>query len=165
MLKRPFEGSTVDNFSRQHEEMTMTEETKTAPTAEEKAAAKAAAAEAKRAEKEAKKAAAAAERKAKADAKLAEKAAAKQAKEDAKAAAKQPSQNGVTRPKAGTTTGKVWDACDALSAETGVPAIVGDVMKRATGIAEATVRTQYAKWRKYHGVTGRAEKPASASAQ
>lgn len=143
----------------------MTDETKTGPTAEEKEAAKKAAAAAKAAEKEKAKAAKEAERKAKADAKAQAKADAKAAKEAAKAAGKQPSQNGVTRPKAGTTTGKVWDLCDALSSETGVPAIVGDVMKRGAGIAEATIRTQYAKWRKFHGVTGRAEKPASPNAQ
>lgn len=95
----------------------------------------------------------AAKAKAKADAK-ADKAAAKVA---AKAASKLPSQNDVTRPKAETTTGKAWAVFDALSAETGKPALIGDALKRAPEIAEATVRTQYARWRKFHGITGRAE--------
>ena len=143
----------------------MTEETKAAEaTAEDKAAAKAAAAEAKAAEKAAVKAAKEQERKDKADAKAQAKADAKAAKEAAKESAKQPSQNGVTRPKAGTTTGNAWDIFDALSRETGAPAVIGDAIKRAPGMAEATVRTQYAKWRKFNGVTGRSEKPATASA-
>lgn len=117
------------------------EGTQTAPTAEDKAAAKAA----KKAERDA--------------AKAAKKAEAKAAKE----AAKQPKQNDVRRPKHGTTTGKVWAIFDHLSHSTGAPALIGDALKQATGIPEATVRTQYARWRKFHGITGRAVAPAPAA--
>lgn len=121
------------------------DQTKSAPTAEEIAAKQAAKAQAK------------------AD-KAAVKAAAKLEAKAAKEAAKQPKQNDVRRPKAGTTTGKVWAIFDSLSASTGAPALIGDALKQATGIPEATVRTQYARWRKFHGITGRtvvASEPAA----
>lgn len=114
-----------------------------APTAEEKAAAKAARAAAKAADKAAKKEAAKAE----------------------KEAAKQPKQNDVRRPKPNTTTGKVWTIFDELSNKSGVPALIGDAIKSATGIPEATVRTQYARWRKFHGITGRTVPPAPATSE
>lgn len=119
------------------------DQTNTAVTAEDKAA------------KDAAKAALKAE---KAAAKLAKKEEAKAAKE----AAKMPKQNDVRRPKAGTTTGKVWAIFDTLSASTGAPALIGDAIKQTTGtIPEATVRTQYARWRKFHGITGRTAAPVS----
>lgn len=90
----------------------------------------------------------------------------KQAKVDAKAkvkadkeASKQPEQNGVRRPKSDTICGKAWAVFDDLSAKSGAPATIADSIKNAGGIAEATVRTQYARWRKYHGITGRVEAP------
>jgi membrane protein involved in colicin uptake len=138
----------------------MTEATNTA-NAEADAAAKKAAADKEKAEKAAAKKA---EKAAASAAKKAEREAAKTAKkaekEAAKAANKQPTQNDITRPKAGTITGKLWDTFDTLSRETGLPATIGDAMKRSEGTAEATVRTQYARWRKFNGVTGRAAAPA-----
>ncbi len=114
----------------------------------------------------------------KADAKAkkeAEKASKVQAKADAKAkkeadkaaaklAAKQPEQHGITRPKPDTITGKAWAIFDKLSADTGAPATIADSLKAAKGViaADATVRTQYARWRKYHGVTGRVAKEGAA---
>ncbi len=118
----------------------MTETTNTAPVVD--------------AEEAAKKAAA---KQAKADAKAAAKVAAKAAKE----AAKQPKQNDVRRPKPNTTTGKVWAIFDDLSAKSGSPALIGDSLKAATGVPEATVRTQYARWRKFHGIVGRTSAPAA----
>lgn len=115
----------------------------------------------RKAKSEAKKAEKAAAAKARADKKEADKAAKAKAKADAKAAAKLPSANGVTRPKADTITGKAWTVFDALSAETGKPAVIADALKRASDIADATVRTQYARWRKFHGITGRAEAPTA----
>lgn len=98
-------------------------------------------------------------------AKAAEKAAAKTAKKEAsklaKEASKQPKQNDVRRPKPNTATGKVWAIFDSLSASTGAPAAIGDALKQAAGTPEATVRTQYARWRKFHGITGRATPPVS----
>lgn len=105
---------------------------------------------------------------------VAKKAAAKQAKADAKAAAKvaskaakeaakQPKQNDVRRPKPNTTTGKVWAIFDDLSGKAGSPATIGDSLKAATGVPEATVRTQYARWRKFHGIVGRTSAPVAAT--
>lgn len=132
-----------------------------------KAAEKKAAAEAKKAENEAKKAAKAAEAEAKkleAEAKKAEREAAREA---SKAARQTVKQNDVSRPKAGTITGEVWDKADELSAATKAPATIAALIDALPGIAEATVRTQYARWRKFHGVEGRlvaakaAEEPAT----
>lgn len=88
----------------------------------------------------------------------------KQAKIDAKAkakadkeASKQPEQNGVRRPKSETICGKAWAVFDDLSAKSGAPATIKASLENAGGIAEATVRTQYARWRKYHGISGKIE--------
>lgn len=96
---------------------------------------------------------------AKAEAKATAKAAAKVAKESAK----QPKQNDVRRPKPATVTGKVWAIFDDLSGKAGTPASIGDSLKAATGVPEATVRTQYARWRKFHGIVGRTVAPAAAT--
>jgi ATPase subunit of ABC transporter with duplicated ATPase domains len=142
----------------------MTEETNTNDAAKEAAAKEAAAKKAAAAEA---KKAAAVEAKAKREADKAEKKAAKdKAKADklaAKAASKQPEQNGIRRPKEGTTCGKVWAIFDKLSADSGKPATIGDSLKAADGMADATVRTQYARWRKFHGITGRQEPAAKGS--
>ena len=77
-------------------------------------------------------------------------------------------QNGITRPGTNTTTGQVWAVADKISAKLKAPAPRGDVMKEcvAAGINEATVATQYGKWRKFNGVVAepkaKAEKPAKA---
>lgn len=130
----------------------MTEATNTA-NAEADAAAKKAAAEKTKADKKAEKAATAATKKAEREKAKADK---KAAKEASKEANKLPEKNGIRRPKAGTITGKLWDLFDNLSRETGLPATIGDSMKKAEGTAEATIRTQYARWRKFNGVSGRA---------
>lgn len=110
------------------------------------------------------KAAAAAAKQAKADekAKAAEEAKAAKA---AKAAVKQPEQNSIVRPKADTNCGKIWAIADSLSAKIGAPVTIKalDEIARAEGYNEATIKTQYARWRKFHGVTGRlvADKPAT----
>lgn len=98
---------------------------------------------------------------AKAEAKAKAKADAKVAKE----AAKQPKQNDVRRPKPNTTTGKVWAVFDELSSKTGSPATIGDSLKQlANSVPEATVRTQYARWRKFHGIVGRTAPVAAETA-
>lgn len=103
------------------------------------------------------------EKAAKKAAKAAEKAQKKADAKAAKEAAKQPKQNDVRRPKSGTVTGKVWATFDSLSQSTGSPATIGDAIKASTGVPEATVRTQYARWRKFHGISGRAAAPAPAA--
>lgn len=64
-------------------------------------------------------------------------------------------QNGVTKPKAGTKTGRVWEIADAISAETGAPALRGPVMEkaRAEGINDGTSATQYGKWCTFYNVS------------
>jgi len=76
--------------------------------------------------------------------------------------------NGVTRPKLGSLTARVWTICDELSAAANAPAERAKVIERATaeGINAATVATQHGKWRKYHGLVAaspeaKAEKTAA----
>lgn len=139
--------------------------------AEKKAAEKAAkdkAAADKKAAKEAEKAKKKEEAEAKKAAEAKEKAEKKAAQEAAKAANKLPEQNGVTRPKSGTITGSVWDAADNISKQKGSPAAVSEVAAALPNVADATVKTQYARWRKFLGVSGRvqsAEDVAKAAAK
>lgn len=71
-------------------------------------------------------------------------------------APKQPSQNGVSRPKSGTATGRVWEIADELSKAAGGPAARADVLKafEAEGGNPATGATQYGRWKKFHGLAG-----------
>lgn len=67
--------------------------------------------------------------------------------------------NGITRPTAGTATGKVWEIADRISAETQKPAERKPVLEacKAANINDATAQTQFGRWRTYHGlVTPRA---------
>ena len=81
----------------------------------------------------------------------------KAAKQAAKQTEKQPEQNGIVRPKAGTSCGKIWALADSLSQKIGAPVTIKALAEiaEAEGYNEATIKTQYARWRKYHGVTGR----------
>lgn len=105
--------------------------------------------EAAKAAKEAEKAAKAAERQAAKEAKAAEKA--------AKAAVKMPEQNGVRRPRPGGLCAKAWEIADSISQKLGSPAPVADVLEVAIaeGLNPGNVKAEYARWRKFHGVTGR----------
>jgi len=70
--------------------------------------------------------------------------------------------NGVKRPSAGTLCAQVWNIATELSNGDEKPttkiAKLSEVVKAATakGINQYTARTQYARWRVFHGVTGRA---------
>lgn len=150
---------------------------------QEKEAENLAKAEAKKAEREKK----AAERKAEAEKKAAERLAVNTAKNEAKAAKelereqkkanreaaktqakearKSDEQNGVVRPKVGTQTGEVWATADSVSAATQQPARIADLLNALPHLAEATVRTQYARWRKYYGISGRLAAPATPAAE
>lgn len=120
---------------------------------------------AEKARKEAEKA----EAKAKREAEAAEKKAAKEAqkaqeKADAKAAReanRMPEQNGIRRPKPDTLCGKAWGIFDSVSQKNGAPASICESMElaKADGLNEANVRAEYARWRKFHGITGRIESP------
>lgn len=65
-----------------------------------------------------------------------------------------PKQNGVARPKEGTSTGRVWAIADELSKASGQPAPRKAVMDKATaeGINAATVATQYGRWCRFFGI-------------
>jgi hypothetical protein len=128
--------------------------------ADEKARKDAEKAEAK-AKKEAEKAAAA---KAREDKKAAE-AAERQRKKDEAAAAREasrmPEQNGIRRPKPDGLCGKAWAIFDDISKQNGAPASIGESMEvaRSQGLNEANVRAEYARWRKFFGISGRVEDP------
>ena len=70
--------------------------------------------------------------------------------------------HGVTRPKSGTATGRVWEVSDEISRETKAPAKRAAVIEKCTaeGINGATAATQYGRWRTYNGLA-REEKAAA----
>ena len=72
-----------------------------------------------------------------------------------------PEQNGIRRPKPDGLCGKAWAIFDEISAKNGSPASIGESMEvaKAQGLNEANVRAEYARWRKFFGVTGRVEDP------
>jgi len=128
----------------------------------------AAEAQAKKDEREAAKAAKLKEKEDKKAAVEAEKAAKIKAKEDAKAAKeanRQPEQNGVRRPGPDGLCGRVWGLADKLSADLGQPVPVADLLKagEADGLNPANIRTEYARWKKFHGLAGRIVKPETAA--
>lgn len=57
--------------------------------------------------------------------------------------------NGITVPKEGTTTGRIWDIANEVSKAQKRPATRAEVMEKAVAeeINEATVATQYQRWR------------------
>ena len=67
--------------------------------------------------------------------------------------------NGVTRPAAGTKTGRVWEIADTESNKAGAPVARSVVMAigRAEGLNDATIATQYGHWRRYNGIVGKIE--------
>jgi membrane protein involved in colicin uptake len=100
----------------------------------------------------------------KADEKAAEKARKEAEKAEAKAAReanRMPEQNGIRRPKPDTLCGKAWGIFDSVSQKNGAPASICESMElaKADGLNEANVRAEYARWRKFHGITGRIESP------
>jgi hypothetical protein len=115
----------------------------------------------KKAAKEAEKTAAkeAAERK-KAEA-TAERERKKQEAAAAREASRMPEQNGIRRPKADGLCGKAWAIFDQISSQNGAPASIGESMEvaRSQGLNEANVRAEYARWRKFYGISGRIDDP------
>ena len=69
-------------------------------------------------------------------------------------------QHGITRPNPETLCGKIWAAADELSATShGVATIASLKLHSNTqGVNEHTIKTQYARWRAFNGVTGRLPK-------
>src|SRR5574337_1188292 len=64
--------------------------------------------------------------------------------------------NGIAIPREGTTSAAIWNIANKLSAK-GSPAERNEVMEACAkeGINEATVATQYQRWRIAYGVPGR----------
>lgn len=139
-----------------------------AEAAEKKAAAKKAEADAKleakekdRIEKARLKDEAKAQAKAEREAKAQAKADAAAEKKALKEANRMPEQNGVRRPKPDGLCGRAWALADKLSAELGQPTPIANLLEaaRAEGLSEGNVKTEYARWRKFNGVTGRVSLP------
>lgn len=121
-----------------------------------------------KAEKEAEKAAKAAAKEAEKAAKEAEKEAKAKAREEEKArkaaereANRMPEQNGIRRPKPDTKCGRAWAIADELSEKLGQPVPVANLLEaaKAEGLNEGNVKAEYARWRKYYGITGRVTLP------
>lgn len=65
-------------------------------------------------------------------------------------------QNGVKRPKAGTTGDKIWSTADSLSAKKKSPASFDEVSTAlGDSVNEASQRAGYQRWRKFNGLKGR----------
>ena len=77
---------------------------------------------------------------------------------------KEPEQNGVRKPAPGGKTRVPWDIADRISGEAGRPATRKEVVDAAiaAGCNPAMSQSQYARWRKFHGLTGRVTAPAAA---
>lgn len=91
---------------------------------------------------------------------------AKAAREAAKAANQMPEQNGVRRPKPETLCGKAWAVFDSLSSTKGTPVTIQESLAVTTpqGLVEGNVKAEYARWRKFFGITGRLAAPAAPAA-
>lgn len=91
----------------------------------------------------------------------AEKAEAKRIKDEAKAANAMPKQNDITRPRPDTACGNAWALMDQLSAKLGQPVPIIILLQAAEqkGLNYDTVKTQYARWKKFNGIEGRVAVP------
>lgn len=128
-----------------------------------KAAEREAERERKKAEKEAEKAKKADEREAARKAKEEEKA----RKADERKANRMPEQNGVRRPKPDTLCGRVWTEADNLSFKLGQPVPIKMLLEECLkhGMNENNIKAEYARWRKFNGVTGRVSLPTPEKAE
>lgn len=76
-------------------------------------------------------------------------------------------QNNITRPLAGSLTGKLWDIADQVSAELKAPAprktVVDRYLAEVPGANVATANTQYARWVVYWGVADKLKSSRAAN--
>ena len=74
--------------------------------------------------------------------------------------------NGITVPKEGTTTGRIWDIANEVSKAQKRPATRAEVMEKAVAeeINEATVATQYQRWRTAYEVPRAVAEPKAPAA-
>lgn len=70
-----------------------------------------------------------------------------------------PEANGIKRPSAGSTCAIIWNTADRISLENGAPAQFSQVANELQGYNEFTLKTQYARWRQFNGITGRLAQP------
>lgn len=85
----------------------------------------------------------------------------KERKAKEKEANRMPEQNGIRRPKPDTLCGKAWGEADRLSTELGQPVPIKQLLEvtNAIGYNAGNVKAEYARWRKFNGVTGRVSLP------
>ena len=64
---------------------------------------------------------------------------------------------GITRPKSGTICAQVWEACDKHTATDNTPVSIAKLLadKNLAQVNNATLRTQYARWRAFNGIVGK----------
>ena len=65
-----------------------------------------------------------------------------------------PEQNGLKRPSKGSTCCIIWDTCDKITTPDHT-CTSAELFNALQGYNECTLRTQYARWRQFNGVTGR----------
>ena len=64
-------------------------------------------------------------------------------------------QNGLKRPSKGSTCAIIWDTCDKITLESEATCTSAALFGALQGYNECTLRTQYARWRQFNGITGR----------
>ena len=98
---------------------------------------------------------------AKKNAKEAEKAEARRLKEEEKAKNAMPKQNDITRPRPDTACGAAWALMDQLSEKLKQPVPISILLQAAEqkDLNHDTVKTQYARWKKFNGIEGRIAMP------
>lgn len=85
----------------------------------------------------------------------------KRLKAEEKAANAMPKQNDITRPRPDTACGNAWALMDQLSAKLAQPVPISILLQAAEqkGLNYDTVKTQYARWKKFNGIEGRVAVP------
>lgn len=63
--------------------------------------------------------------------------------------------NGIKRPSKGSMCSIIWDTADKITAESGKTCTSADLHNALQGYNDFTLRTQYARWRAFNGITGR----------
>lgn len=63
--------------------------------------------------------------------------------------------NGLKRPSKGSTCEIIWRTCDQITETKGSSCTSGELFQALPGYNDCTLRTQYARWRQFNGITGR----------
>lgn len=88
----------------------------------------------------------------------------KKVKADEKKANQMPEKNEVRRPRPESLCGQAWAFADKLSSELKQPVPIKQLLEAtdAAGLNPGNVKAEYARWRKFNGVTGRVSLPKPA---